>query len=57
MRRSIFPSLYTVIGIVMAINYGYGVFTSISAIISFILAVMIWPALLLGLSLRVNFGF
>ena len=56
MRRSIFPSIYIAIGVVLAINYGYATLTSISGLLSFMLAVLLWPALLLNLSLHVNLG-
>ena len=57
MRRSIFPSIYILIGVVLAINNGYATLTSVSGIFSFLLAVVLWPAILLGLSLHVNLGF
>jgi len=56
MRSSIFPFIYTVIGVIVAINSGYGSITSVSALLSFLLAVLLWPALFLGLSLHINLG-
>lgn len=57
MRRSIFPLIYTVVGVIVAINNGYGAITSVSALLSFVLAVLLWPVLFLGLSLHINVGF
>ncbi len=57
MTRSLFSLIYTLIGVVVAISLGYGAITNVSTLLSFILAVMLWPALMLGLSLHLNLGF
>jgi hypothetical protein len=52
---SIFSLLYTIIGLLVASNQGY--LTNISTIgdvLSAILAVLLWPLILLGISLRIN---
>jgi hypothetical protein len=57
MIRSLFSVIYTIIGVVVAINLGYGTIISISTLLSFALAVMLWPALLFGLSVHLHLGF
>jgi hypothetical protein len=59
MRRSLFGSflgiLYLIIGVIVAANRHY--FTHLSAlkpIISALLAVLLWPLLLLGISLHIH---
>lgn len=48
--------IYLLIGVVVAANRGYLVFTSLSDIISAILAILLWPLLLFGVSLHVALG-
>jgi hypothetical protein len=55
-RNSIFSLLYLIIGFFVAINYGYAAISNISSLLSFLLAVMLWPAILLGLSLHLSLG-
>ena len=57
MGRSLLSIIYIVIGVVIAMANGYFVLTSISGIVSFFLAVILWPLLFLGLNLHLNFGF
>ncbi len=40
----------------MALNNGYNSITNVSEFISTVLAVLLWPAVLLGADLRVNVG-
>ena len=54
--NSIFSLLYLVIGFFVAISYGYTAISNISSLLSFLLAVMLWPAILLGLSLHLSLG-
>ena len=54
--NSIISLVYTIIGFFVAINYGYAAITNLSSLLSFLLAVMLWPAILLGLSLHLNLG-
>jgi len=55
-RVSIGGIIYIIIGIVMAINRGYlGNLGSIPHLLSAILAIILWPLLLLGVSLHVTF--
>ena len=55
-RNSIFSLVYTIIGFFVAINYGYAAVTNLSSLLSFLLVVMLWPAVLLGLSLHLSLG-
>lgn len=57
MRNSIIPVIYIAIGIVVALNHGYNVLTNVSQILSLFVAVVLWPAVLLGYNLGVNIGF
>lgn len=56
MGRSIFPTLYVIIGVVLAFNNGYAAFSSISTFLSFILAILLWPLLLIGINLHISLG-
>ena len=53
---SLFSLIYLAIGVVIALNRGYNTFTSVSEIVSFVIAVLLWPAVLFGADLRVNLG-
>lgn len=55
------PSLigiaYVIIGIIMAATHGYFAgFSSVSDVLSALLAIALWPALLFGANLHVNLG-
>lgn len=54
--NSIFSLIYLIIGLFVAINNGYAAISNISTLLSFLLAVMLWPAILLGLSLHLSLG-
>lgn len=56
-RYSLFSTIYFAIGLLVALSHGYNTLTSVSAIVSFILAVFLWPAVLLGFGVHVNLGF
>jgi uncharacterized membrane protein YhdT len=51
--------VYMVVGVVMANNYGYlaGItgFNDLSTILSAVLAVVLWPLLLIGVNLHITF--
>lgn len=53
---SLFSLIYLAIGVVIALSRGYNTFTNISEILSFVIAVLLWPAVLFGADLRVNVG-
>ncbi len=48
--------IYLIIGVVVAANQGYLVFTSLSSMLSALLAVLLWPLLLFGISLHIALG-
>jgi len=47
--------LYIIIGVVVALSNGYGI-TDFSSLISFLLAMFLWPLVLLGISLHLALG-
>ena len=47
--------LYLIIGVVVALSNGYGI-TDLSSLLSFLLALFLWPLVLLGISLHVSLG-
>jgi hypothetical protein len=47
--------IYIIIGVVVALSNGYGI-TDISTLISFLLAMFLWPLVLLGVDLHLQFG-
>jgi hypothetical protein len=59
MRRNRSVSLgtvvYLIIGLVVALSNGYGI-TDLSSLVSFILALFLWPLVLLGIDLNVSLG-
>jgi hypothetical protein len=57
MGASIISTIYIVVGVIIAMANGYFVITSVSGIISFLLAVILWPLIFLGLNLHLNLGF
>ena len=55
-RFSIGSFIYVVIGVIMASNRGYlGILGSISHLLSAVLAIALWPLLLLGVNLHISF--
>ena len=58
MRRrggSLVGLLYIIIGVVVALSNGYGI-TNLSSLISFLLAMFLWPLVLLGINLHLALG-
>lgn len=53
---SLFTLIYLAIGLVVALTKGYNTFTNVSEVLSFVIAVVLWPAVLFGADLRVNVG-
>ncbi|MDD7966818.1 hypothetical protein [Actinomycetospora lemnae] len=47
--------LYLIIGVVVALSNGYGI-TDFSSLLSFLLAMFLWPLVLLGIDLNINLG-
>lgn len=55
-RGSLFVIIYIIIGIIMASNRGYLVgLGALDNILSAVLAILLWPLLLLGVSLHIGF--
>ena len=55
-RSPIVVVVYVIIGVIMASNRGYLVgLGDISHIVSALLAIVLWPLLLLGVSLHISF--
>jgi len=55
-RTSLGTIIWVIIGVFVAVHYGYNAITNVSSLISFILAVLFWPLLLLGVSLHLSLG-
>ncbi len=54
MRRRILPVVYLVIGVVVAVNDGYlAHLSSAGAIVSALLAIALWPLLLVGVHIAI----
>lgn len=49
---SLFGVVYLIIGVVIALNNGYGV-ASFGQVLSFVLAIFLWPLVLLGVDLHI----
>lgn len=47
--------LYLIIGVVVALSNGYGI-TDLSSLLSFLLAMFLWPLVLLGIDLNIDLG-
>jgi len=47
--------LYLIIGVVVALSNGYSI-TDLSSLVSFLLAMLLWPLVLLGINLNINVG-
>ena len=47
--------LYIIIGVVVALSNGYGI-TDFSSLLSFLLALFLWPLVLLGINLHLALG-
>jgi hypothetical protein len=47
--------LYIIIGVVVALSNGYGI-TDLSSLLSFLLAMFLWPLVLLGINLHLALG-
>ncbi len=47
--------LWLIIGVVVALSNGYPI-TNVSSLLSFLLAMFLWPLVLLGVDLHINLG-
>ena len=52
MRISLFGLIYLAIGVVVALTNGYNSVAGVSEILSLIIAIVLWPAVLLGFDLH-----
>jgi hypothetical protein len=46
--------IWVIVGILVAIHYDYNSVSNVSHILSFILAILLWPLLFLGVGLHVT---
>ena len=53
MRVSLLTLVYLAIGVVIALGNGYNSVAGVSEVISLLLAIILWPAVLLGIDLHV----
>jgi hypothetical protein len=44
-----------VLGVVIALSHGYAI-NNVSSLVSFVLAMFLWPLVLLGVDLHINLG-
>jgi hypothetical protein len=51
-RISLFGLVYLAIGLVIALTHGYNSVAGVSEVLSLIVAVILWPAVLFGLDLH-----
>ena len=52
MRISLFGLIYLAIGLVVALTNGYNSIAGLSEILSLLIAIVLWPAALLGVDLH-----
>ena len=52
MRISLFGVIYLAIGLVVALTSGYTSVAGVSEVLSLLVAVVLWPAVLLGVDLH-----
>lgn len=54
-RISLGSLIWIIIGVVVAISHGYPI-NNLSSLVSFVLALLLWPLVLLGIDLHVMIG-
>jgi hypothetical protein len=47
--------VWVVLGVVVALSHGYTI-TNLSSLVSFVLAMFLWPLVLLGIDLHIHLG-
>lgn len=47
--------IWLIVGLVVALSHGYPI-SNLSTLISFLLAMFLWPLVLLGVDLHINLG-
>ena len=54
---SLFGILYIIIGVIVAATHGYfGAITSVSGLLNALLAIILWPLVLFGVSFNLSLG-
>jgi len=51
-RISLFGAIYLAVGVVVALTHGYNSVAGVSEALSLVVAVVLWPAVLLGVDLH-----
>jgi hypothetical protein len=51
-RSSLFGLIYLAIGVVVALTNGYNSVAGVSEILSLVIAIVLWPAVLFGVNLH-----
>ena len=52
MRISLFALIYLAVGVVVALTNGYNSIAGLSEVLSLLIAIVLWPAVLLGVDLH-----
>jgi hypothetical protein len=52
-RIGLFGLIYLVVGLVVALSNGYNSVAGVSEVLSLLIAIVLWPAVLLGVNLHV----
>lgn len=52
MRVSLLTLVYLAVGVVIALTHGYNSVAGVSQILSLVIAVVLWPAVLFGVNLH-----
>ena len=52
MRISLFGLIYLAIGLVVALTHGYNSVANLSDILSLLISIVLWPAVLFGVNLH-----
>ncbi len=47
--------IWLIIGVIVALSHGYPI-ADLSSLVSFMLAMFLWPLVLFGVDLHINFG-
>ena len=53
MRIGLFGLIYLAVGLVVALGNGYNSVAGLSEVLSLLIAIVLWPAVLLGIDLHV----
>jgi len=57
-HTSVWGVVYLLIGVIVAASHGYfGAVSSVSTLLNLLLAVLLWPLLLFGVSFNLGLGF